>query len=419
MRSKTYWIGLIVLALLASACAPVVQSERATPQATAPNVTEAPVSEPTTTLPETTSPLRDSGERPPAGAEREFSTDFSRHTVPYAEILSGGPPKDGIPAIDALQFVDVSAADAWLDPREPVAILTSESDAGVIAARAYPIQILMWHEIVNDVFDGKPVVVTYCPLCNTAIAFAAELDGVALDFGTTGRLRLSNLIMYDRQTESWWQQGTGEAIAGAYAGRRLRMVPVALIAWQDFRAAYPTGEVLSRETGYSRDYGRNPYTRYDALDSDPFLYDGPSPPPVLSPLARILALELDGETVAYPYPVLEERRAVNDVAGDTPVVILWQAGAASALDAGRIAEGRNVGSALAFSREVEGRGLTFQATGEQFTDAETGSTWNHLGQAVAGPLAGTQLAPLVGNNYFWFSWAAFKPETRVYEFSVE
>ena len=418
MRPRIYWVGLIVLALLAPACAPVVQSEHATPQATAPVSEERPL-DPTAAPLAPESPLFDPAESPPAGATREFRTDFSRHTVSYAEILSGGPPKDGIPAIDAPQFIDVSAADTWLDPREPVAVLTSESDEGVIAARAYPLQILMWHEIVNDVFGGQPVAVTYCPLCNTAIAFDAELDGMALDFGTTGRLRLSNLIMYDRQTESWWQQGTGEAIAGEHAGRRLRMIPVALIAWEDFRTAYPTGEVLSRETGHTRDYGRNPYTRYDALDSYPFLYDGPQPPTALSPLARILALELDGETVAYPYPILEERRVVNDMAGETPVVVLWHAGAASALDTGRIAEGRDVGSALAFSREVGGRVLTFEVTAEQFIDVETGSAWNHLGQAISGPLAGTRLTPLVANNYFWFSWAAFKPETRVYGFSAE
>ena len=392
-------LGLVLLTLLAQACVPVRQSERTTPQIT---------------TPETGEHLLDPAESPPAGARREFRTDFGRHTVPYAEILSGGPPKDGIPAIDAPQFIGVAAADGWLSPREPVAVLERTTADGGLIARAYPLQILMWHEIVNDVFAGKPVLVTYCPLCNTAIAFDAELDGVALDFGTTGRLRLSNLIMYDRQTESWWQQGTGAAIAGEHAGRRLRMIPVALIAWQDFKAAYPTGEVLSRETGYNRDYGRNPYTHYDAPDNYPFLYDGPQPPSALAPLSRVLALEFQGDTVAYPYPVLEEHRVVNDTVGNTPVAILWLTGAASALDVGRIAEGRDVGSALAFSREVAGRVLTFQATGEQFTDAETGSTWNHLGQAVAGSLAGTQLSPLVGNNYFWFSWAAFKPETRVY-----
>ena len=399
MYHKFYGIGLLLLMLVVSACGAPVEPSPVTATATVTVTVTRPTSE---------TPLITPPESPPSGATREFSTDFSRHTVSYDDIMSGGPSKDGIPALDAPQFIPGAEAD-WLDPREPVVALERAGEA-----RAYPVQILMWHEIVNDVIAGQPVVVTYCPLCNTAIAFESELDGVALNFGTTGRLRLSNLIMYDRQTESWWQQGTGEAIAGEYAGRQLRMIPVVMLAWQDFQAAYPEGRVLSRETGYGRGYGRNPYTGYDAPDTYPFLYTGPQPPAILSPVARVLALAIDGDAVAYPYPVLEETRVANDTVGDTPVVVFWQAGTASALDTAQIAEGRDVGSARAFSREVEGRVLTFQVAGEQFTDAETGSAWNHLGQAESGPLAGTQLTPLVGNNYLWFSWAAFWPETRVY-----
>ena len=129
--------------------------------------------------------------------------------MPYREILSGGLPKDGIPAIDEPQFVSVDEADAWLQPQEPVILVEVEGDAC-----AYPIQILMWHEIVNDTIGRVPVVVTYCPLCNTGIAFERTFDGQVLDFGTTGRLRYSNLVMYDRQTQTWWQQASGEASRG-------------------------------------------------------------------------------------------------------------------------------------------------------------------------------------------------------------
>ncbi|MDQ4106365.1 MAG: DUF3179 domain-containing protein, partial [Actinomycetota bacterium] len=154
---------------------------------------------------------------PPAGAGREFETDFSRHSVPYSEIRSGGPPKDGIPAIDEPRFVGVAEADRWLETREPVILLRVADKV-----RAYPIQIIMWHEIVNDTVGGVPVAVTFCPLCNTAIAFERTVEGRELDFGTTGRLRFSNLIMYDHQTESWWQQATGEAIAGELTGKQLK-----------------------------------------------------------------------------------------------------------------------------------------------------------------------------------------------------
>jgi hypothetical protein len=204
---------------------------------------------------------------PEADAESEFATDFSKHTVPLDEITSGGPPRDGIPAIEEPRFISVAEADAWLHPREAVVLIQIGDDA-----RAYPIQILMWHEIVNDVVGRTPLTVTYCPLCNTAIAFDRRLDGQVLDFGTTGRLRRSNMVMYDRQTETWWQQATGEAIAGKLAGRQLELLPAALISWAEFREAHPIGGVLSRETGHSRAYGRNPYVGYDDPERLPFLY---------------------------------------------------------------------------------------------------------------------------------------------------
>jgi len=209
-------------------------------------------------------------EEPPEGAADEFATDFTHHSVPYSEIHSGGPPKDGIPAIGEPRFISVVEADAWLEPREPVILLRVADEV-----LAYPIQIIMWHEIVNDKVGGLPVVVTFCPLCNTAIAFERTVDGRDLDFGTTGRLRFSNLIMYDRQTESWWQQATGEAVAGELTGTRLRSRPAPIVSWEDLRSAHPDAEVLSRETGYDRNYGQNLYAGYDDIDSSPFLYDGP------------------------------------------------------------------------------------------------------------------------------------------------
>ena len=349
-------------------------------------------------------------ESPPPGAARQFSTDFSRHTVPYDRILSGGPPKDGIPAVDAPQYLSVAEADAWLEPREPVAVI----EAGGLV-RAYPIQVLTWHEIVNDRLGDLPVTVTFCPLCNTAIAFDRRFDDLVLDFGTTGLLHYSNLIMYDRQTETWWQQATGEAIAGAYAGSRLRYVPLAMIAWEDFKTAFPDGDVVSSQTGHRRRYGENPYQGYDRSGNIPFLYIGPPTPTALPQMARVLAVELGDEAVAYPYDLLRERRVVNDRVGGAPVAVLWSAGTASALDHPLIAAGRDVGAAVPFSRRVDDRVLEFELRDGQVVDTATGSTWNHLGRATAGRLAGTQLTPVVGVNHFWFSWAAFRPDTRVFD----
>jgi hypothetical protein len=347
---------------------------------------------------------------PPAGAEREFQTDFGKHGVSYEELLSGGPPKDGIPAIDEPRFVGVGEADAWLEPQEPVILLRVANEV-----RAYPIQIVMWHEIVNDTVGGVPVAVTFCPLCNTAIAFERTVDARELTFGTTGRLRFSNLIMYDRQTESWWQQATGDAIAGELTGRRLKSIPAPIVSWEDFRSDHPGGEVLSRETGYNRSYGDNPYAGYDDVDSSPFLYEGPDTPGDLPPMARVITVDAEEEPVAYPYDVLRELPAINDVVDEQPIVVFWQKGTASALDADSVAAGRDVGSAGVFSRELDGRTLTFRSEGATILDEETGSEWNVLGEAVAGELEGERLEPVVSIDHFWFSWAAFRPETRVYE----
>jgi hypothetical protein len=357
-------------------------------------------------------------EPPPTRAESEFKTDFSKHNVPYSEILSGGPPKDGIPALKDPQFVSVTEADAWLKPVEPVILVQVGEDA-----KAYPIQILIWHEIANDTVGGEPLVVTFCPLCNTAIAFKRTVGGKVLDFGTTGRLRYSNLIMYDRQTETWWQQATGEAIAGELTGTQLEFYPATIISWQDFKTSYSEGKVLSRETGHLRDYGQNPYIGYDDVNNPPFLYQGPTAPDELPPVARVLTVDLNGEAVAYPYETLEKLGVVNDTVGDEAIVIIWQAGTVSPLDSTTTSSGRYVGTAAAFSRHLNpstvlgqsGQILSFAFSDGKIIDDQTKSEWNVLGQAIAGELKGEQLTPIISINHFWFSWAAFKPETRIYQ----
>lgn len=349
-------------------------------------------------------------EPPPAGAERQFTTDFSKHSVSYTEILSGGPPKDGIPSIDNPRYVSVAEADEWLAEIEPVIFLQIGNDT-----RAYPLQILTWHEIVNDTVGGIPVAVTFCPLCNTAIVLERTVDGRVLDFGTTGRLRYSNLIMYDRQTETWWQQASGEAIAGELTGKELVFRPAAMIGWGEFKMNFPQGKVLSRETGFSRPYGTNPYAGYDDINSSPFLYRGPRTPDTLPAVARVLTVDLDGEAVAYPYEVLQSVGVVNDVVGGEAIVVFWQPGVASALDAVRIAESRDVGAAAAYSRLLDGQTLTFVYETERILDKNTGSEWDVFGKAIAGKLVGKQLQPIVAINHFWFSWAAFKPQTRIYQ----
>jgi len=345
---------------------------------------------------------------PPSCLAAALKTNFKKALVPLQEIRPGGPPPDGIPAIDRPQFVSVKEASKWLDDQEPVLAFSLDDDA-----RAYPLQVLIWHEIVNDVVEGIPVAVTFCPLCHSALVFDRRLDRKVYDFGTSGMLYFSDLVMYDRQTHSLWAQMEGRAIVGDLAGAELKTLPAAIVAWRDWKRAFPQGQVLSRETGYQRAYGRNPYVGYDRVDQPPFLYQGPLDGR-LPPMERVVALSLGGQQKAYPYRVLMERRVVADTVGGKAVVVFYQPGTTSALDREAIANSRDVGATGVFSPFVQGQRLTFTFQEGFFVDRETGSRWNILGQAVAGKLKGKTLERLPAVDTFWFAWAAFKPQTAIY-----
>jgi hypothetical protein len=276
---------------------------------------------------------------PPPALTAGWKTDFERRAVPLSEFERGGPGKDGIPAIDEPRFVSVDEVD-FLEPKEPVIEVELSGEA-----RAYPIQILVWHEIVNDSVGGVPLAVTFCPLCNTAIAFDRRVDGATLDFGTTGNLRSSDLVMYDRQTESWWQQFGGRALVGALTGAKLEQVPARVVAWRDFERAHPEGKVLSRETGHSRRYGENPYTGYDDVDSPPFFPTANSDDKRLPPKERVVFIERGGEAVAVPFSTLQRQKRVEVEIAGRSLEVRWRSGVASSLDSGSVADGRDVGAA--------------------------------------------------------------------------
>ena len=339
---------------------------------------------------------------------RGWETDFSRHSVPFSEIFSGGSGRDGIPPIDNPKFTTPEDADRWLSSREPVIAFELNGDA-----RAYPLDILTWHEIVNDVVGGVPVVVTFCPLCNSAIVFDRTLDGVVHDFGVSGNLRNSDLIMWDRQTQSWWQQLTGDAIVGELTGKQLTFLPSPIIAWEDFKAANPEGQVLSRDTGFSRDYGVNPYVGYDQVDNPPFLFRGELDGRLL-PKERVAAVTVGDEDAAFPFSILDGERVVNYTVGGQDLAVFFKPGTRSALDELLIGDSDEVGATGVFEANLDGQKLTFRAEGDTFVDNETGSVWSILGKAIEGPLAGSKLTPIVHGNHFWFAWGAFKPDTRIY-----
>ena len=333
------------------------------------------------------------------------TTDFCMHTVPLEEIFSGGVPPDGIPPIDDPAFDSLEIAGQWLQPQSPVLALELND-----VARAYPLAILTRHEIVNDVIGEQPVAVTFCPLCNSAVVFDSRLDGETLRFGVSGNLRNSDLVMWDDLSKSWWQQFTGEGIVGVHAGKQLEILPSLLVSFGEFAQQYPQGEVLS--PGF-RGYGSNPYVGYDS-SPQPFLFFG-EPDERLFATERVLGALLGGEAIAWPFPALMETPVINDSVGDFEVVALWQPGQTSALDGRDIDNSRDVGMAALYDRELDGQLLSFALDEEgRIVDEQTGSQWNVFGTALAGELVGSQLRQHLAFPHFWFAWAAFRPETRVY-----
>ena len=338
-----------------------------------------------------------------------WGTNWGVRLVEFTELFPGGPPRDGIRSID--QPVFVSQADASLTYGDSAPVIQIQVNGDI---RAYPLDILIWHEIVNDVVGGVPLAVTFCPLCNTAIAYERVLNGATFEFGVSGLLRNSDLVMYDRTTESLWQQIGGKAIIGDMVGARLVAVPAPIVSLGQFRESFPEGIVLSRDTGFVRRYGDNPYVGYDT-STRPFLFSG-QVDERLAALERVVTVELGTEQLAYSFGLLAAVGAFNDDRESGPVVVLWTPGTSSALDARDIAQARDVGATGVFRRELDDRILTFVPNDADpdrrtFLDEQTGSTWNIFGQAIAGELSGRSLPALVHANHFWFAWAAFQPDT--------
>ncbi len=281
--------------------------------------------------------------------------DVEGALIPVDKIFQGGPPRDGIPAIDQPRFVTAAEAD-YLQPDSRLIGIDIDG-----VASAYPLAILNWHEVVNDRTAGQGVVVTFCPLCGTGVVYRADTEGRALNFGVSGLLYNSDVLLYDRQTESLWSQLMHQAVAGPMKGTRLTMVPSMHTRWDVWREMHPQTRVLSTETGFRRDYNRNPYAGYD---SSPGLY---FPVAFLSqryhPKERVLGLQYKGRIKAYPFVEL-----------------------AKAGDRGRITD-RVAGELLRVEYDAPRR---------------SGQVFGPDGEALAVVSA------------FWFAWYAFHPETEIY-----
>jgi hypothetical protein len=318
--------------------------------------------------------------------------------VPLDQIVSGGPPPDGIPSIDNPKFISVQEASKFLEDSELVLGLNINGDI-----RAYPLQILVWHEIVNDEVGGVPVAVTYCPLCFTNQVFNRIIDGQeVVEFGTSGKLYNSNLVMYDRTSKSLWSQALAEGIVGKYAGTKLERVPFDIAYWKEWKQLYPDSKVLSRDTGSNRPYGADPYGDY-YTNSD-VLFPVSNKDGRLNLKEIVVGLENKGQYKAYKLQEIENKKVINDQV-DGKSITLFSLYPFMIRVYDPVVEDGAERIVLQFD---------YNAENNKFIDKQTGSEWNFEGKAISGQMKGKQLTRIAFDEGFWFEWVAFHPKTEIY-----
>lgn len=328
-----------------------------------------------------------------SASEHVQTTNGIKHIVPLDEIKSGGPPKDGIPSIDKPKFVDASEANFISDDELIIGLNINGQK------KAYPLFILVWHEIVNDEFGDAYVAVTYCPLCFTSQVFDRMVDGQVTEFGTSGKLYNSNLVMYDRNTDSMWSQALGKAIVGKLTGYELKKVPFDLARWSDWKSRYPDTLILTTETGFSRPYGVDPYGDY--YTNPQVIFPVKNRDDRMHPKEIILGFDTDAKYKSYKIADVESEEIINDTVGGKNIVLVSVAPY----------------MVRAFERTVDGQTLEFVFDNAKIKDKQTGTLWNLEGIAISGPLQGKNLQRVAYSPGFWFEWVAFHPETEVYETS--
>ncbi len=316
-----------------------------------------------------------------------------KHIIPLDKIVSGGPPPDGIPSIDNPKFVSAAEADKFLQNSDKVVGLNINGEI-----RAYPLQILVWHEIVNDIVGSTPVAVSYCPLCFTNQVFSRIVDGQTVEFGTSGKLYNSNLVMYDRRSKSLWSQALGEGIVGKYAGIKLDRIPFDVAYWKDWKELYPDTKVLSRDTGSTRPYGADPYGDY--YTSSDVLFPVANHDNRLGLKEIVVGLENGGQYKAYKLQEIEDKKVIIDVINGKSIAVF----------------SLYPFMVRVFDSTLEGQKLDFQydKNSTKITDKQTGSEWNFDGLATTGPMKGKHISRLPFDEGFWFEWVAFHPETKLY-----
>ncbi|MFH0890331.1 MAG: DUF3179 domain-containing protein [Candidatus Aenigmatarchaeota archaeon] len=301
-------------------------------------------------------------------------------------------PEGAIPALYNPKFI--TAANATYPEDKDMVIGINYN--GVV--KAYPVKMMNWHEVVNDYFNSKPVVITYCSLCRTAIAFDRRVLGKSLTFAASGLLYNSNTIMVDNETRSYWIQMTGRSFMGGMIGDTLSVIPTDVTTWALWKQKYPNTLVMLSDTGFDRDYGYDPYGGYE--ESVAIWYDVQHNDSRLFTKDIVYGITFGVYSKAYPKTNVTSAGVINDVIGSEKVVILYD----SELD-----------SVRAFSSVLRSNELTFELVNGKITDKETKSVWNVDGEAIAGPLISEKLKRVDATYGFWFVWAAFYPKTDLYK----
>ncbi len=315
------------------------------------------------------------------------------HLVPIDQIVSGGPPPDGIPSIDHPKFTSGANATFLSDGYDVVIGVDYNGDA-----RAYPLHILVWHEIVNDVVGGLPLAITYCPLCYSTAAFIRVINNVTVTFGTSGKLYNNNLVMYDRLTKSLWSQIWGQAISGQVTGYTLKRIPLDVLPWGEWKKLHPNTLVLSEQTGFNRPYGDDPYGGY--YTTDEIFFPLSHLDKSLPPKTIVWGLTMGNQAKAYPLRNLTTL-AKDSLGGKN--VLIWKSGS----------------DVRFFDPVVRGVLLNFEVADGTIVDLETHSAWNYDGVATSGLLSGLNMTRYVAETSYWFAWAAFYPNTMLYSPQIQ
>lgn len=342
-----------------------------------------------------------------------WQTDTTKRVIELEE-LQVVLPRRSFPVIDYPAFVGKSEGTEMFYEHEPV--ISVEIDG---RAKAYPLNMLTMHEMTNDTLSGVPILPTYCPLCNASVTYDRRFDGRVLEFEVSGMLRRSDMVMFDRQTETWWQQLMGEGLVGEYAGKSLEVIPSLIISVKEFFERYPEGEILSTETGTTSEerYGTNPYVSYDSIGNNPYgrFFDEGEVSDRLPAMERVIDIEVNGARKIYPWTAISSAGVVQDRVNDVDVVFFHQSGTVSVMDAAKISESRNIGSVTVFSPILDdGTALTFHRKRGRIADRDTGSEWDITGHCIEGELKGQQLDIFPYGSHFAFAMLAFYPDVAIY-----